>query len=714
MKMPSLRLSGVQEFLLRHGEKFVVGLLGLFALALVWGGLNALRLKSAQQSQTPQAITALTAETVRHIGATTEPPADIVHPKGELAEAIEPWRAQQIKLPAAPVEAVLSRPFTQDVVKRPKPEVFPIEDLRAVAGIAVLPDPAALAPFEGGPGAEAPSQDGRPRRRPRPGQQPAAAEGSPPAGSGFSDMLNPAAQAVPELPGRVTPYVVVTGLVPVAKQRTEFVRCFSTAAFQDPQKDLPRWGQYAVERSLVVNGTTTKWERLKVAVAAQGMSPEGGGGQFQPGVGSEPLQEDRLPPLFMLGPTDSEVPYVSGLPQLLYDSWGAKAVHPWFLPELRKLLKEQEETAVEAPEAVAVKRLADDPKTLKNQTVKVTGVKFVGEPVVQPGAALVSQTVAAGDGSVSFAAGEVGIADKIVFVRTPQLERELAPLGGVVTDKSCELVVRIEMLGATPAARILSIQYLDATGGAEDEPIVDPNPFPLSPVVSGGEMAGGELGGASAGSDFRLFRYVDRTVRPGAIYSYRVKLVLSNPNYGVEPRFLADPAAAKNEFLVSASSNESQPVVIPQPAMVVVRTLGKEDAKTLKLRKEAVEMLVLGPANGTGNYRFSRVVTEPGGLVNADPDLNTKAETRVRGDRVETGRTLVDVRGRQQEDDPAKSGPREMIEALLLGPDGSLDVVSYATSEPMFDRYRHTLPPVAPPADDKRPRNPTAPPRGGQ
>lgn len=709
MKMPIPSLAGIQEFMLRHGEKFVVAGLGLFALSLIGGGLNALRLKSAQQSQTPQAIKNLTDEAVRHIGATTEPPQEIVHPKGELAKALEPWRPQHLKLPAASSEMVLSRPFTQDIVKRGKPEVFPIEDLRAIAGVTVLPDPAAAAAF-GGEGLGAMPEDGRPRRRPRPGSERAGAEGAPPAGP--SDMFTPTEQTVPEVPGRVTQYVVVTGLVPVAKQRAEFVRCYSGAGFQDPQRDTPRWGQYAVERSQVVNGTAGKWERLKVAAVAQGMAGEGGGGQFQQGAGPEPLQDDRLPPLFMLGTAESDVPYVAGLPQLLYDSWGAKAVHPWFLPELRKLLKEQQATAVRDPEVITAKRLADEPKTFKNQTVKISGMKFVGEPVVQPTAVLVAQTVTTADGTESFPAADVGVGDKVIFVRTPQLERELAPLGGIVSDKPCDLVVRIEMLGTTPAARILSIQYLDATGAAEDEPILDPNPFPLSPVAMGGEFAGGELGGPSAGSDFRLFRYIDRTVKPGATYAYRVKLVLSNPNFAVEPRFLADPTSAKNEFLVSASSNESRPVVVPQPSLVLVRTIGKEDAKALKLRKEAVEMLVLGPKAGTGNYRFSRVITELGGLVNADPDLNTKADIRVRGDRAETGRTLVDVRGRQVEDDPSKSGPREMVEALVLGPDGTLDVVSYAGSEPLFDRYRNTLPPAAPP-DDKRPRTPTAPPRGG-
>lgn len=708
MKMPSISAAGLQDFLLRHGEKFVVGLLGLFALTLLWSGANAMRLKSAQQSQTPQAITALSAQTIQHIDATTEPPADIVRPRGELAAALEPWRPQHLKLPPAPADTVLSRPFSQDVVKRAKPTVLPIEDLRAVAGVTVLPAPDAGAGLEMGRGPDAGAGDGRPRRRPPPGREAAATAETTPGGS-FADFSGAAEQAAPELPGKVAPYVVVTGLVPVAKQRDEFAKCFSGAGFQDPQRDLPRWGQYAVERAAIVNGTAGKWERLKLAVAAQAMSPEGGGA-FQAGVSTEPLQEDRLPPQFLMGTADADVPYTSGLPQLLYDSWGKKAVHPWFLPELRKLLAEQEQTSVREPELIPAKRLTDEAKQFKNQTVRLSGMKFVGEPVQQPAAALVAQTVATVDGAVSFAAGEVGTATTVVFVRTPQLERELGPLGGIETDKPCELVVRMEMLGATPAARILSIQYLDATGGAADEAIIDPNPFPLSPIAAGGEFAGGEMGGGSGGSEYRLFRYVDRTVRPGVAYSYRVRLTVGNPNFGLEPRFLAEPATAKEAVLVSLPSNESPAVTVPQPALVLVRTLSKDDAKALKLRKEAAELLLLGPADGSGNYRFSRVVAEPGSLVRADPDLNTKTDKRAR-DLVETGRTLIDVRGRQQEDDAAKAGPRETMEALLLAPDGSLEVVSYAASEPLYGRYKHTLPPVVIP-DDKRPKTPAGQPRG--
>lgn len=710
MKKPSISLAGIQDFFLRHGEKFVLGLLGLFALMLIWGGANALRLKSAQQSQTPQAITALAGQTMQHIDRSTDPPADIVRPKGELTAALEPWRPQHIKVPPAPTDTSFSRPFTQDVVKRAKPEVLPIEDLRAVAAVAVLPDPTAAPGLEAVPGIDGAADDDRRRRRLPPGRQPAAGAEAPPSGS-FGEFGGAANPAAAEVPGLVKPYVVVTGLVPVAKQREEFARCFSGAGFQDPQRDLPRWGQYAIERAPIVNGAVGKWERLKVAAAAApGMAGEGMGGPFQPGASSEPLQDDRLPPQFLMSQSESDVPYASGLPQLLYDSWGIKAIHPWFLPELRKLLDEQEQTAVRDPEAVAAKRLAADPKAFADKTLKLTGVKFVGEPVPQPAAPLIAQAVSTTDASASFPAGDIGTATGVVFVRTSQLERELGPLGGIAADKPCELIVRIEKLGATPAARVLSIQYLDDTGVPAEEPIVDPNPFPLSPVMAGAEFPGGDMGAGAAGSAYRLFRYVDRTVRPGMAYTYRVRLTVGNPNFGLEPRYLADPATGKSEVLVSNPSNESQAVTVPQPALVVLRPIGKDEAKALKLRKETFEMLVLGPTNGTGNYRFSRVVAEPGGLVQADPATNTKTDTRVR-DRIDTGRIVIDMRGRQQEDDPAASGPREMLEALLLGPDGSLDVVSYAESEPLFSRYRHTLPPVVSP-DDKRPRNPAANPRG--
>lgn len=390
-------------------------------------------------------------------------------------------------------------------------------------------------------------------------------------------------------------------------------------------------------------------------------------------------------------------------------------MHPWFLPELRKLMDQQVATAAE-PKLVTAKQLSGDPTPFLDTVVGIAGVKFMGAVVPQPAAAVFSQQVSTLDDSVSFPVADVGPTTGLVFVRTAQLERELAPLGGITAGKACDLVVRLEKLGRTPVARVLSITFVDATGAADGEAVADPNPFPLQPIAMGNEVIPGELGpgGVDGGSEFRLFRFLDRTVKPGATYRYRVRFALLNPNYDLDPRFLQDPGAAKTDILLSEVSNETAAVTVPDPTLVMVRTLSKDDAKALKLRKDTVELLVLGPRDGTGNYRFSRVITEPGGLVNADPTLNSKAEIRVRGDTTaDSGRTLIDLRGRLTEDDPAKSGPREMVEALLLRRDGSLEVVSYADSQPMFDRYRHTLPPVTVPGDDQRTPRPGSPAGGG-
>jgi len=694
MKLPSFQIANLQDALLRHIEKFVVAALGMLALFIAWGGVHALIRKSVQPNHTPESIAALTSETVRHIDAPKEPSPDLIRSPGGLAKALEPWRPKSLKVSEPPPATVLSRPFTQDIVKRPKPEVFPIEDLRAIAGVAIIPDAAAAAVGDGGP---AVSDDaGRRRRRLRPGQ-------SSPAGEPSTATEVPDGQpAAEDLPGRVMPYVIVTGLVPVTKQRDEFTRCFNGKGLQDPQRDQPHWGQYAVERTLVTGGTLEKWERLRVA-NVQTLTIDAGA-PLQSG-GQEPLQDDRLPPTFLLNPSDSEIAYVSGLPQLLYGVWGTKAVHPWFLPELRKLMARQIAT-VEEPAAVAMKDLVANPTSFLNRVVKVSGVRFKGDTVPQPAAGVFVQTVSDMDDSVSCPAGDIGDKENLVFVRTPQLEREFAPLGGIATDTKCDAVVRIEKIGRTPVARLLSVAFFDSNDVADGDPIVDVNPFPLAPT---GEGTPGTTGAefADGGSEFRLFRFLDRSVKTGATYRYRVRFTLMNPNYGLEPRYLEDAAAAKSELLVSAASNDTAAVTVPDSSLVLIRTLGKEEAKAMKLRKDSVELLVLAPKNGVGNLRFSRVITEPGGAVNADPALNTKSEIRVRGDnRFDTGRTVVDFRGRLQEDDPAKSGPREMVEALLLRRDGSLEVVSYADSEPMFERYRHTLPVAVPPVDEKRPSRP--------
>jgi len=184
VKKPSLNAAAIKGFLLHHGEKLGVAVLGLLAALLVWWGIDALRSQSVDRNHTPQFVDELAGKATIHIGTAKQVPTDRLPPLKPLSPRVDPWRPQQVKIadaPAAP--AVFNRPLLAELTKRTKPAVFPIADLQAVAGIAVLPDPrganrdaAAMATrsADTAPVSEAPEEPrgGRPpRRRPKPRDQ---------------------------------------------------------------------------------------------------------------------------------------------------------------------------------------------------------------------------------------------------------------------------------------------------------------------------------------------------------------------------------------------------------------------------------------------------------------------------------------------------------------------------------------------------------------
>ncbi|MGB8853258.1 MAG: hypothetical protein WCC69_06820, partial [Pirellulales bacterium] len=161
MKRPSISFNkdALLDFLLRHGEKFVVAAMGLGALWLAWGGINALRLESVRPNQLPAAIQAGAAQANAHIGSAPELPADLLPAHPSLTAEIDGWR--NAKPEEARDLALLDKPLFEDLARRPKPNALPVEDLRATAGIAVLEVKQAGAAGPGQPG------DGRGPRSPR-------------------------------------------------------------------------------------------------------------------------------------------------------------------------------------------------------------------------------------------------------------------------------------------------------------------------------------------------------------------------------------------------------------------------------------------------------------------------------------------------------------------------------------------------------------------
>lgn len=68
---------------------------------------------------------------------------------------------------------------------------------------------------------------------------------------------------------------------------------------------------------------------------------------------------------------------------------------------------------------------------------------------------------------------------------------------------------------------------------------------------------------------YQLFRFFDYAVEPGKHYQYRVKLVLMNPNYGVEPRYLGREELGASWFLETDWSDPTELVSMSRDAEVL-------------------------------------------------------------------------------------------------------------------------------------------------
>ncbi|MDO4588037.1 MAG: hypothetical protein Q4C95_12210 [Planctomycetia bacterium] len=76
------------------------------------------------------------------------------------------------------------------------------------------------------------------------------------------------------------------------------------------------------------------------------------------------------------------------------------------------------------------------------------------------------------------------------------------------------------------------------------------------------------LASSPSAVDNYLFRYFDFDVEPNKTYCYRVKLILANPNYGIDPNFVEDPEAVKQKNIISDNSELSNPVAIGKASRI--------------------------------------------------------------------------------------------------------------------------------------------------
>jgi len=352
MKLPGIRFDkeATVGFLINHGEKIIGVSVGVLALWLVYGGIDAIRSQSVVKEQQPASIESKSTSTAAHIESVKKPPVNVLAKNVSLKKLIEPWRTP--KITATPEVSLLDKPLFEERSKRTQPAVLPIEQLRAVAGVVVLAAKAKeVAPPQPDRNADRDVEPGPTRKptRARSGRGRADAEGAqgvslPPGGEPMGQ--NNAVR------GRIAGYVIVTGLIPMAKQEGEYRQRFESAGFRDPKRDSPLWSDYLVERSETAAGEPDAWNKMDLKQIARQSQEEWAGTQENP------------PTIFLLPESTAAAPaagspsalgstgssYCAPLPQLIAgEAWGTQAMHPWFIAYLKQKKRASEDASGATP-----------------------------------------------------------------------------------------------------------------------------------------------------------------------------------------------------------------------------------------------------------------------------------------------------------------------------------------------------------------------------
>ncbi len=234
------------------------------------------------------------------------------------------------------------------------------------------------------------------------------------------------------------------------------------------------------------------------------------------------------------------------------------------------------------------------------------------------------------------------------------------------------------------------------------------------PGVGMGDYAGEEMGLYDRTPDYLLFRFFDYTVQPGKSYRYRVRLMLANPNFKLDPKYLADPELAKRQWIEKDRWSEPTPVItVPRDAHVLaggVHTLIRETddpsgtVAIVKWREETGEevhkdfrvtrgQLLDYPGTVIRDPRRTREPVADARLL--DPRKDVREEEPEKVDFV-TGILALDLKGGSR----LPGRDRSMTEPgriLVVDEDGTLRTLSEAQDKREYER--RTVEPETPETD---------------
>ena len=632
MGLPKIKFTpeAIFGFVANHGEKILVVIVVLCSLPLAWGGINALRSKTRSSKEDPTQIMRLV-ENANNILNRPLPPDQQTELNKTLGSAsiepsasLETWNPSEISRLSA--DAGLNRPLLGDIQRRQVPVIFPIEQLVATAGVVAIAN-----------------------------QDDLLMDGDPSFSGGFPEMemmedpmgMQP---TVTSPPANKMPYVLLTGLVPFRKQIDEYIALYATASYQSPERDLPIWHDYAVERLEVRPDGDGDWKVIDITRLYEDWKDTWAG-----------TATDSIPPQFILpstqnlfNPADVPIGYWGPLPALAAkptlngvdmsggessmggpeygSSWGMQTIHPWVKDEIKKSLAEQKKLALEQQE----------------------GMGLGGEM----GYGM--------EGGGEFGGGMTG------------------PSTGTFSP------------------------FSDTEMGMEEESM---NEQYYDEGMGMGMGYGPDGEGMMLDQDYCLFRFIDTSVKPGRLYRYRVTLRAWNPNWNLPKKFLDSPELADDQFVQSATSDpfpslDAMPVHVPADNVLLARLLLRDEKKVYGLGVSDQELLVLDSNEDSGNFELHSIESKPGEVVGSKKGARkikqfNNRRISVPPHDVDSEQTLLAVVGQQTIDGKKRPGrgfiPPEPLEILITDSAGTLDVISADACEETVREYLPTLPGFQPP-----------------
>ncbi len=631
MGLPKIKFTpeAIFGFVANHGEKILVAIVVLCSLPLALGGINALRLKTRSSKEDPAQIMRLVENANSLLNRPL--PADqqtklnksLGSRSAEPNASLETWNPTEIS--RLSVDSGLNRPLLGDIQRRQVPVIFPLEQLVANAGVVAIAN-----------------------------QDDLLMDGDPSFAGGFPEMemmedpmgMQP---TVMSPPAKKMPYVLLTGLVPFRKQIDEYIALYSRASYQSPERDLPIWHDYAVERLEVRPDGGGEWKVIDITRLYEDWKDNWAG-----------TATDSVPQQFILpstqnlfDPADVPFGYWSPLPTLAArptlngvdtmsggdpsmggpgygSSWGLQSIHPWAKDEMKELLAEQKQLALEQQESMGLG----------------------GEM---------------GYGMDS--GGEFG--------------------GG--------------MTGTTTGtfSPFRDIEMGMDEGGMEEQ-------YDESMMMGYGGDGDGMM---MLDQDYCLFRFIDTSVEPGRLYRYRVTLRAWNPNWNLPKKFLESPEAADEQFVQSATSEpfpslDATPIHVPADNLLLARLLLRDEKKVYGLGVSDQELLVLDSNEDSGNFELHSIESKPGNIVGSKKGKRkikqfNNQRISVPPHNVDSDQTLLAVVGQQTIDGKKRPGrgfvPPEPLEILITDSAGTLEVILADACEETVREYLPTLPGFQPP-----------------